>query len=41
MFLRIDFAVETNILVVGVNGVFGRVSYRNNNIDVDFLLILY
>ena len=39
MFFRIDFAVEKNILVVGVNGVFGRVSYRNNNIEVDFLCL--
>ena len=30
MFLRIDFVLEKNNLVVGVNGVFGLVSYRNN-----------
>ena len=34
MFLRIDFDVEKNDIVVGVNGVFGLVSYRNNNIEV-------
>ena len=31
-FLRIDFDVEKNNLVVGVYGVFGLVSYRNYNI---------
>ena len=30
--LRIEFDVEKNNLVVGVYGVFGLVSYRNNNI---------
>ena len=33
---RIDFDVEKNNLVVGVYGVFGLVSYRNNNIEVAF-----
>ena len=37
MFLRIDFDVEKNNLVVDVYGVFGLVSYRNNNIGVAFL----
>ena len=37
VFLRIDFDVEKNNLVVGVYGVFGLVSYRNNNIEVAFL----
>ena len=40
-FLRIDFDVRReNNLVVGVYGVFGLVSYRNNNIEVA-LLCLY
>ena len=40
MFLRIDFVVEKNNLVVGVYGVFGLVSYRNNNIEVAFLCLV-
>ena len=36
VFFRIDFDVEKNNLVVGVYGVFGPVSYRNNNIEVVF-----
>ena len=40
MFLRIDFDVETNSLVVGVYGAFGLVSYRNNNIGVAFYVFI-
>ena len=39
VFLRIDFDVEKNNLVVGVYGVFGLVSYRINNIEVAFLCL--
>ena len=39
VFLRIDFDVEKNNLVVGVYGVFDLVSYRNNNIEVAFLCL--
>ena len=39
MFLRIDFDVEKNNLVVGVYGVFGLVSYRNDNIAVASLCL--
>ena len=39
MFFRIDFDVEKNNLVVGVYGIFGLVSYRNNNIGVAFLCL--
>ena len=39
MFLRRDFDVEKNNLVVEVYGVFGLVSYRNNNIEVAFLCL--
>ena len=38
VFLRIDFDVEKNNLVVGVYGVFDLVSYRNNNIEVAFFM---
>ena len=38
-FLRIDFDVEKNNLVVGVYGVLGLVSYRNNSIGVAFLCL--
>ena len=31
------FDVEKNNLVIGENGVFGLVSYHNNNIEVGFL----
>ena len=40
MFLRIDFDVEKNNLVVGVYGVLGLVSYRNNDIGVAFFMSL-
>ena len=36
---RIDSGVEKNNLVLGVYGVFGPVSYRNNNIEVAFLCL--
>ena len=36
----IDFDVEKNNLVVGVYGVLGLVSYRNNNIGVAFFMSL-
>ena len=39
VFLRIYFDVEKNNLVVGVYGVFGLVSYRNNNFEVAFLCL--
>ena len=39
MFLRIDFDVEKNNLVIGVYGVFGLVSYRNNTIELAFLCL--
>ena len=38
--MRIDFDVEKNNLVVGVYGVFGLVSYRNNNIEGFFMSVL-
>ena len=37
VFLRIDFDVEKNNLVVGVYGVFGLVSYCKYNIEVAIL----
>ena len=40
VFLRIDFDVEKNNLVVGVYGVFGLVSYRYNHIGVFFMSLL-
>ena len=40
MFLRIDFDVEKNNLVVGVYGVFGLVSYRNSSIEVVFCVCI-
>ena len=39
MFLENRFDLEKNNLVVGVYGVFGLVSYRNNNIGVAFLCL--
>ena len=40
VFLRIDFDVEKNNLVVGVYGVFRLVSYHNNNIWVAFYVFI-
>ena len=40
MFLKINFVVEKNNLVVSVYGVFCLVSYRNNNIEVFFMSLL-
>ena len=37
MFVKNIFFEEKNNLVVGVYGVFGLVSYHNNNIEVAFL----
>ena len=39
MFLRIYFVVEKSNLVLGVYGVFGLVSYRNDDIEVAFLCL--
>ena len=39
MYLRIDFTVKKISLVAGVYGVFGLVSYRNNDIEVAFLCL--
>ena len=38
--MRIDFDVEKNNLVLGVYGVLGIVSHRNNKIEVFFMSVL-